>query len=648
MKARAMLPSRKEIDAALRGVPLAEYRARAAAQPLPPAERLLMLDALERVLSGIYTHLPLKHARYGFDPVQRLRILRTQAKDLSGEAFNAEVGDIFARLRDGHTLYSRPGAPDRVAALPFMVEMYGSFEAPHYLVSKVGPAVRDGDFKAGVEIETWNGMPIDRAVQRHGDREAGGRADSMRGWVLVTLTQRPLQYYDLPDEDSVDIGFRNVGGKGRRAGKRLHATFDWTVIDTGKVEEFQSTERKKAGKVRAMALNPAAAAVKRAKLLLFASNTLRGESVPRPEARPSPAKGSQSEIETSLKMYLRAGTIQGSRAEQQFGYLRIFTFDVESTREFLEEVRRLLLLMPPRGLIIDIRDNPGGVVVAAEVVLQFLTPRAIEPARFSLLATDFSRTFSEQVSNRDEYDKWRPSLVAAIRNGELYSAAFPITDTAKCNLAGQVYGGPVVLVTSSTTYSSGDLFSAGFVDNDIGPMICVGAGTGGGGACVSTYEDVRGAFAGSRQKLPALPETAGLSIALMRATRIGAQSGTPIEDVGVAPAPEQRYAMTRDDLLHENCDLLAKCVGLLEKRPHTVMKCELNPARDTLHVATEGLDQIDVRIDGWSLASVRLEEGQAHAISVPRGTRRIEVQALKAGELKQRRVLDPSIVLPDD
>lgn len=60
----------------------------------------------------------------------------------------------------------------------------------------------------------------------------------------------------------------------------------------------------------------------------------------------------------------------------------------------------------------------------------------------------------------------------------------------------------------------------------------------------------------------------------MRATRTGAQSGTPIEDVGVAPPPEQRYAMTRDDLLHENCDLLAKCVALLEKRPHTVMNMQ--------------------------------------------------------------------------
>ena len=46
----------------------------------------------------------------------------------------------------------------------------------------------------------------------------------------------------------------------------------------------------------------------------------------------------------------------------------------------------------------------------------------------------------------------------------------PITDPDACNAIGQQYGGPVVLVGDSTTYSAGDLFSAGFVDNGIGPV----------------------------------------------------------------------------------------------------------------------------------------------------------------------------------
>src|SRR5688500_12152316 len=45
---------------------------------LTRAERLRLIEGLELVLEGVYTHLPLKRARYGFDPIQRLRILRTQ------------------------------------------------------------------------------------------------------------------------------------------------------------------------------------------------------------------------------------------------------------------------------------------------------------------------------------------------------------------------------------------------------------------------------------------------------------------------------------------------------------------------------------------------------------------------------------------
>ena len=47
---------------------------------LTAAERLRLIDGIERVLEGVYTHLPLKRARYGFDPVQRLRILRRRGR----------------------------------------------------------------------------------------------------------------------------------------------------------------------------------------------------------------------------------------------------------------------------------------------------------------------------------------------------------------------------------------------------------------------------------------------------------------------------------------------------------------------------------------------------------------------------------------
>src|SRR6266542_4394626 len=106
---------------------------------LSTSERLRLLDGIERVLEGVYTHLPLKRARYGFDPVQRLRILRTQVDELTDDAFHNELADAVTRLRDAHTRYTGPSSlSDKVAALPFLVEMIGSVSAPTYVVTKVG------------------------------------------------------------------------------------------------------------------------------------------------------------------------------------------------------------------------------------------------------------------------------------------------------------------------------------------------------------------------------------------------------------------------------------------------------------------------------------------------------------------------------
>src|SRR5262245_26905671 len=41
-------------------------------------DRLRLVEGIESVLAGVYAHLPLKRARYGIDPLQRLRILRSQ------------------------------------------------------------------------------------------------------------------------------------------------------------------------------------------------------------------------------------------------------------------------------------------------------------------------------------------------------------------------------------------------------------------------------------------------------------------------------------------------------------------------------------------------------------------------------------------
>ncbi len=529
---------------------------------LTRAERLRLLDGIGRVLEGVYTHLPLKRARYGIDPLQRLRILRAQVDALSDQAFHLDLADTIARLRDAHTAYTGPRTlEDTTAVLPLQIEMYGPPDDARYLVTKV---VRNqqrlaASFKSGVSIESWNGVPIDRAVQRWSETAWGGRPDSQRVAALQTMTMRPLRYGPPPDEHWVIVGYRAVDANGRPKGALLEQRMDWHIVQPSRVPGARSSggaARRRAARARAPALrravNPAAEATRRARMLMFAPQAL----MRRTASRARNARVSQ------LPDFFKVESVP--TAHGAVPLLRLYSFDIDDDEAFIAELLRLLPLLSPDGLVIDIRDNPGGNIWAAERALQLFSSRPITTTRFSVLATPFTRLAAATAGlGRDELAPWRPSLEAAVRNGELYSRALPITPPEVANAIGRVYPGPVLLVVNANTYSSGDLFTAGFIDNAIGPVICVGLASAGGGANVLDYDDIVAALADTPQALPKLPDGIGLSLAFRRATRSGPSEGLPIEDVGVEG--DEQYAMTRDDVLFGNRDLYARCAATLAK-----------------------------------------------------------------------------------
>ena len=604
---------------------------------LTPAERLRLVDGIERVIQGVYTHLPLKRARYGFDPVQRLSILRSQLAVLTDDAFHLELADIVTRMRDAHTRYEGPTSlASKVAVLPFLVEMIGSATAPAYVVTKVGAGL-DAAFKPGVVLEYWNGVPIDRAVQRHSDDEIGGRPDSQRAWAVQSLTLRSLQYGPPPDEHWVIVGYRTVPAGGG-SGQAKEIRIPWQVVDPDQIAPIGSSAP--SGRIakalrRTRAVDPAAAAARRAKMLLFAPRALTGGQASAPprrrRTRGGPRTVTAEVIPTTLTETLKAMSIDAPGGP--FGYLRIFGFDTEPG-PFIKEIVRLIAILPDNGLIVDVRGNPGGYIWAAEMALQLFTPNHVEPTRFSALATPFTRQIAGIGDIVEDLAPWKPSLEAAVRNGELYAQPIPITDPESCNEVGQLYGGPVLLVGDSTTYSAGDLFSAGWVDNAVGPFLCVGEATGAGGANVWDYGELRAALAGSDAALPLLPDGIGLSFAFRRATRSGPSEGLPIEDVGIAGEP---YAMTRNDLLNGNADLIATCIARLKQLPASRLAAVVNTTGRSIQVATAGLDRVDLMLDGHPGSSNVVSSAAPLTLLYPAGTKVIELTGFMGGALRQRR-----------
>ena len=598
---------------------------------LSPAERRRLIDGIETVLGGVFTHLPLKRARYGFDPVQRLRILRSQLDELTDDSFHAELADIVTRLRDAHTRYVGPSQlAGRVAVLPFLVDMAGTPSNPTYVVTHVASGLAP-DFRTGVILDFWNGVPIDRAVQRVSEREVGGRPDTLRAWATQSLTMRALRFGPPPDEVWVEIDYHAPGSTTLK-----HTRVDWRIVNPNDVMASRTglfAKRPDGDRRQEQAVNPAAESVRRAKVLLFAPHVLEIDTA---KARTATAKRDEEKaavIPTALPETLKAMTIPAPGGP--FGYLRIYAFDSDPD-SFITELVRLIPQLPDRGLIIDLRGNPGGYIVAAERALQLFTPNEIEPTRFSVLATEFTRAMaSVSGSLKAELAPWKASLDGAVRNGELYAQPIPITDPAEANDLGQHYGGPVVLVADATTYSAGDLFTAGFVDNRIGPFICIGSATGAGGANVWTYGDLKSMLGGTDLALPTLPDGIDLSFSFRRATRSGSSDGLPIEDVGVAGTP---YAMTYNDLMRDRPDLIARCVAVIKQQPFTRMQATLDPVAHAVTVETNGLDQLDISIDRRR-ESRAVSDAQDAVISYPASATVMELTGLAGDTVRQRRRL---------
>jgi len=387
-------------------------------------------------------------------------------------------------------------------------------------------------------------------------------------------------------------------------------------------------------------IDPAREAGRRVKKLLFAPERWYAEKYGRAAAAGSRRRGgavqSGAWMETSFPDTLAAGIVETGSG--RFGYLRLWSFDVADDKPFIQEVVRLLTLIEAQGeqgLIIDLRANPGGLIWAAERMLQLLGPQQIVPTRFSFLATALTAAMAKAGQNAQELEPWQASLEDALATGEPYSQAFPITSPDACNDVGQVYGGPVVAVVDPNTYSAGDIFAAGFFDNGLGTLVTVGLATGAGGANVWWSQQVRDALLGTPFAQAELPEGLDYSLAVRRATRAaGAASGSAIEDVGVRGRP---YVMTRRDLTDSNHDLLEFCGAILRGQPLTRLQvAPPGPGAASLQVTTRGISRLDLYVDGRPEGWKDVSDGIV-SVSLPKGWSSVEVCGFAEGVLRQRR-----------
>jgi hypothetical protein len=311
-----------------------------------------------------------------------------------------------------------------------------------------------------------------------------------------------------------------------------------------------------------------------------------------------------------------------------FGYIRIETFNVQSDKDFVNEFIRIATLLPQNGLIIDVRGNGGGSIVAAERLLQLLTPHRINPERLHFLNSALTLRLCE---GNDFIKQWQPSIAQAVETGATYSQGFPILPVEHYNDIGQRYQGPVVLLIDALCYSATDIFTAGFQDHEIGVLLGTSANTGAGGANVWGLNLLQDFLPGEESPFKTMPRKASFRVAIRHTTRVGQRSGVLVEDLGITP--DDIHRTTKRDVLNNDVDLIERATEILAKQPVCSLSAEVIKAKV---VATgKNITRVDMMLNDRPYESLDVKQ-RPIKFDLPAlpGPNIVELRGFRDGKLK--------------
>jgi len=573
------------------------------ATDLTTQEMMTIVDTALALLSRFYVHLPLKQAAYGANPVAKLTILRNVlddvaaglesvqegAPELAEDEFHERMTAIFNELRDRHTQYILPGRYGRsIAFLPFLVERCADAGATKYVVSKTSGEFADPAFGAAhhspVEVTHWNWVPIERAIALNAHRSAGANAAARDARALDRLTFRWLGYGIRPDEDWVVVTYRVPGDDEPR-----DLRFPWAIVERSDDEAARINDR---GTTSALAADGEGEWIRHMKTALFA-----------PAAKPD---------EIRLDDVLAYRRLRHGRGRREFGYLRIFSFAVSDAEAdaFVARVAEILRAAPSGGLIVDLRGNAGGNMVVAERLLQLVSPVRVEPEGLQFINTPSTLAWANSF-----YGGTAPQLLPVFGRLERearatsapYVKSLPLARLGAYDDIGQVYQGPVAVLVDALTYSAAEIFAAGVQDHGLGLVLGTSSQTGGGGANKWLYANLQH-VSEDAELLPDLPKQASFDLALRRTTRVRGRSGDILEDLGVVVGPGDRLEVEPDDLLRGNSNLLKKVMDRLSELPQYGISARYHGTRRVFTVEADGLERVDVYVDGRPVGSLGGEE----------------------------------------
>lgn len=553
------------------------------------ADRLALVDQLMLSLEAFYVHQPMKWAKHAVDPIRALSGLRRICERMEDLEFHTAVARIFKSLRDIHTAYVLPD-PYRTSVwfLPFTLQAYfdPGDETPRIVVDGTLKGFPVESFRRGSEVLTWNGRAIEHAVRAIGREESGSNRDAQFANGLRMMTIRWLGGSIAPDSHWVTIGYLDPISETGAVREYHEIRLSWLQLPPVEekanapnwmiplqaamfLEERVAENRKAApgGKSRHAPIS----LDRRGLIVDSISRSLYERAHGSAERSTAEAKVRETieSIESKRPEVFQAGrrVLDAYGKPIEFGYIRIFNFMVYPAKDFADEFARLLKAVPKDRLILDLRSNAGGNPHCAEEVMQFLTPKKIDPLPFEFLATPGADVWLHGKNPEDDPDfgRWGPLVRDSVYNGFMFSPSRTLTSSEDANSTGQIYFGKVALLVDAITYSTGDIFTALFKDHEVGPIIGISQVTGGGGADMMEHSEIV-ERAPEESGFRDLPKGAKMHLALRRYLRVGAAAGMPVEEAGVPV--DYYHPPTLEDFRNHDSDLMRSALGALENDAH--------------------------------------------------------------------------------
>ncbi|KAJ3163515.1 hypothetical protein HDU86_000095 [Geranomyces michiganensis] len=465
--------------------------------PYTPAQKDLVVQQVHELFQ-VYAHEYVKIQDYHIDAQAAIEKVRKTASSLSLKDFNYKMASIFLSLRDFHTNYNIGG---KHACYGFVTPFKFNFVDSHDIaqdprivvesltvVPEILALTKDqvSRVHVGDTLEKIDGLTFREHWLK--TQSATGGANQFGGYraALSLLSSANGKIYPAPEKDTITFELRRPG-----AYSNYKVTVPYVAV----------------GKKQCLAEAPGAAASftapkfhgpnlaqekKKGPVGVKPTSPLDGMKIFGDSANDLVYKKTDSNI-INWTIYKHGGA--------NLGVLQLTDFQDDTEADGLgpaiEVFQSLLLneLAETDSIVIDLRDNGGGIIAFADVLPQLFVPNFV-PGTARALRTENNRVL--MVENSADGPIWAASYNQS-RPGDRYTAPASFSTVEQDNAVGQLYLRPIGVLTNANCYvcavraviiarrvlttSSCDMFSASM--QDFGVTVFGEDGTtGAGGANV--------------------------------------------------------------------------------------------------------------------------------------------------------------------